>query len=1260
MNGLRLGSYDIVREIGRGGMGVVSIAYDRLTGQTVALKRVLVALSQAQFASPNASTYQSQVDNSAELRLSLAKEFQLLASLRHPNIINVLDYGFDAEGQPYFTMTLLDHPRTLLEAAADQPIVAQVNLIIHTLQALAYLHRRGVIHRDLKPANILVGADGQAKVLDFGLAIVRGQDADFGGTLAYIAPEILQGKAATEASDLYAVGVMLYELLAGRHPFDVTNTTSLVMQIMSTRADMTVLQVVPELEPLKEVIERLLAKDPRDRYEDAYAVIRALSEALNQPIPQESAAIRESFLQAAQFVGREDEFQQLMLALNHAMENRGSAWLVGGESGVGKSRLLDELRTQAQVNGAVVLRGQAVSEGGLPYQLWVDVLRPLSLLTDLTDLEAEVLKAIIPDIGALLGRLVADAPELDGVAGQQRLILTVAEIFRRQKRPVLLLLEDLHWASESLNVLKPLLHIVGELSLLIIGSYRDDERPRLPEELPEMKVIKLGRLPEEDIAQLSVSMVGEGGREQHVIEFLQRETEGNVFFLVEVVRALAEEAGTLTDVGRVSLPVRVFAGGVQRILRRRLEHVPPEARPLLKLAAVAGRQLDLSLLERLNAALNPPPPVDESQPAAPETEKPEAISEASASGVQSSALEDWLTTCVNSAILDRQDGHWRFAHDKLRETLVADLTDEERPRLHRQVAENIEGLYPDDDALAAVLVEHWRIAGDTAKEAYYAGRAGIGAAARYANDEALAYLQRALELTPESDAAGRYNLLRAREQIYNLRGEREPQVQDQDTLDKLAEQLDDNHRRAEVKLRRSIYLGVTGANVESINMARQAVTLAEASASAEIEAESYLEWGKSLWRQADYPSARAQLEIASAKSDELSRVRAYSLRNLSVVGTRQGDLEGARVYGEKALSLFRDLGDRVGECIILRDMGIINYYRGDFMRAKDYWLQALVRFREVGDRVGESAVLNNLGVMADDEGDYAGARDYVEQALFIKRLVGDKQGEGSSLLNMGFFSAAQGDYAAAQSYAEQALVIFRETNDRLEEAQALNNLGMVMAWQGDYDRAKTYYEQSLTIKRETGDQSGESETLAFLSLLYHHLDDNEAALRYGQDARRVAQEADVRAEEARALAHTGHALFGLGRFDEAAEAYQQALNIRDELDQPHFAQEPRAGLARVAMEQGKLAEAYAYVETIMKHLQRRTVDGLDEPFRLCLICYEVLMRNRDARAITMIRVAHQFLQNRAARITDQRLNTSFLEKVPANREIIRVRDALGG
>lgn len=669
--------------VGSGGMGSVYRATDRLTQSEVALKRL------------------DHADDNRTL-LALTHEFRLLASLRHPHIISVLDYGLDEGRHPYFTMEMLADATDVIQAPGDT-----VDLLLQVLQALAYLHRRGIIHRDLKPDNVLV-TDGHVRLLDFGLSAQRDESQGRVGTLAYMAPETMRSGVADERSDLYAVGVLAYERIVGYPPFKVDN----IYDVLSKAPDLKPLAG----SPIAAVIEHLLRKDPSERYPSAPAAIDAILEAIGDRPEAEDATIRESYLQAARFVGRRAEMTRLTAALQAARNGRGSAWLVVGESGAGKSRLLDELRVHALVEGATVVRGQATSDAGASYPIWHEVLRRLCLLVEVSDPEASILKPLVTDIDLLLERPIPDAPELEPDAAQDRLLVTVESLVNRHEGTLVLLLEDLHWATpESLLVLHRLNQQAAELSLLLIGTCRSDEMPEIANLLPDMTPITLERLRPEEIRQLSSSILGKTvGEREPVVDLLQRETEGNVFFIIEVLRALAQEVGNLSQIGRMTLPQTVFADGIRTIVERRLDQVPPAARDLLKRAAVAGREVDLRLIDAL--------PHDWL------------------------LLDDWLMACESAQVLTIEDQRWVFSHDKLREGLLDDLSDAEWVAINTELAHAIEAVYPRDPNTFPALVRHYQAAGDVDKEARYAALAGNRALRAAAYASAATFLERALVL----------------------------------------------------------------------------------------------------------------------------------------------------------------------------------------------------------------------------------------------------------------------------------------------------------------------------------------------------------------------------------------------------------------------------------------------------------------------------------------------------------------------------------
>ena len=694
--------YQLINELGRGGMGTVYRALDRLTGRVVTLKRLRI------LDAPSAEA------SLAEARLTLAREFRLLASLRHPNIVSVLDYGFDQDRMPFFTMDLEENALTIVEAGHGQPLAVQVDLLVQTLRALVYLHRHGIIHRDLKPGNVIV-VDDQVKVLDFGLSIyhdaVETRDGQWAGTLLYMAPEVLRGDPVTHRADLYALGMIAYELFVGTYPFAGSDPPDLPGHILNTPLPRAAHELDERVRP---VLARLLAKQPTDRYGSAAEVVGALAAALGQPLAVETVATRESLLQAAPLVGRGDELARFMAVLRDAALGNGSAWLVGGESGVGKSRLLDEVRTRALVEGMTVLRGHSLSQAGGPYHVWSDVVSALALRVTLGDDEAAVLRAIVPDIARLVGRELPEAPAVDLEAAQARLLLTVEELLRRQPGPVVLILEDLQWAgSESLKMLSWMARVAPSLPLVLLGTYRDDEAPALPNMVEGADALRLRRLNAEEIATLGELMIGPAARRPELVSFLERETEGIPFFIVEVVRALAESARGLERIADTALPERVVSGGMQRVVRRRLNRVPPAALAALKSAAVAGPAVDALLLKAIHPELIP---------------------------------DEWVAQCVAAAVLEVRDQRWCFAHDKLREQLLGDLSPASLRQLHREVAEALERLYADRADLFTALAHHWRQAGDAERETDYAYRAGMLALQSGACREAVEHLSRALVL----------------------------------------------------------------------------------------------------------------------------------------------------------------------------------------------------------------------------------------------------------------------------------------------------------------------------------------------------------------------------------------------------------------------------------------------------------------------------------------------------------------------------------
>ncbi|MGF1507855.1 MAG: tetratricopeptide repeat protein, partial [Anaerolineae bacterium] len=736
----------------------------------------------------------------------------------------------------------------------------------------------------------------------------------------------------------------------------------------------------------------LLSKNPAERYPNAYAALRALCQATDYPIPPQSTQVRESFLQASTFVGREAELNQLVGTLDQL--NRGAAlFLVGGESGVGKSRLLEELRIRALVRRVTVLRGQAVEEGAKPFQAWRGIVRPLLLMAQVSDMQASILKDLAPDVADLLGRPIPDAPELTGRAYQDRLVLTIVDLLRAVPHPVVLLLEDIHWGEDNLVPLRQIVQVRDQLpQLMIVATYRDDEAPALPDALPAVTHLTLERLDLTATRELGAAMLGDAGTRDEVVQLLHTQSEGNLFFLLETVRALAEQSPNLHTIGQTPLPSAVLTGRMQELTRRRLNKVDARFSDLQRLAAVIGREIKADLL---------------------------------ASCYDAAAVEAWLANASDYGVVEVVENTWRFAHDKLRETILTDIPAGDKPALHRTAAQAIEAVFPGDDNYNEALLHHWRAAGDIAKELHY-----LNAVAHYMT-----------QISNRFDAA---------EALLT------------DVLNRLP--MSDPRRAAPLNLL-AILCSKRGQYQQATRYAEEARIIAQRTGKPEDVARALQSLGIAATHQGDYERGTAIYQQCLVMFRELGMQRHLGLifNNLGVIATYQGDYaQAAELFGQ-GVAIFRQIDDQRNLSMGLNNLGNIATFQGDYARAVDLHQQSLTIREQLGTLHGISNNLISLGIVAKTQKDYARAAELFERSLAIARRIGDQTVISYNLNNLGDVARNQGDYERASDLYQQSLAMKRERGDQLGMSYSLNGLGQVALKQRHVHDAVDCFTQALSI-----------------------------------------------------------------------------------------------------------------------------------------------------------------------------------------------------
>jgi len=261
---MKIGKYEILSELGQGGMGKVYRAKDPLMGRDVAIK----LMAEAQL-------------SDEELRQRFYREARSAGRLKHTNIITIYDLG-EENGVPYIVMEYLEGMdlKQLLKERKDLPLYDRLRIAVQVANGLSYAHHHQIVHRDIKPGNIRVLEGGQVKIMDFGIA--RESTSEMTktgsaiGTWHYMSPEQIVGKKVDNRSDIWALGVILYEMLVGRRPFEADSLTTLVYKIAHDQPPAFEAQGIEVSEPLARIVHRALAKEPADRYPDAADLARDL------------------------------------------------------------------------------------------------------------------------------------------------------------------------------------------------------------------------------------------------------------------------------------------------------------------------------------------------------------------------------------------------------------------------------------------------------------------------------------------------------------------------------------------------------------------------------------------------------------------------------------------------------------------------------------------------------------------------------------------------------------------------------------------------------------------------------------------------------------------------------------------------------------------------------------------------------------------------------------------------------------------------
>ncbi len=1042
------------------------------------------------------------------------REFQVLNRFQHPRLVRTYTWGF-AEERPYFTMEYLPG-KTLEKIIADRALLAQFrashffDLMQQIAEGLAYIHAQGMVHRDLKPSNIIVleTEEGiETTILDLGLAKFRHlhsvsitQTGAAIGTVEYMSPEQGKGLWVDHRSDLYSLGVVLYEMLTGVPPFSGQNPVSVILKhIRESPPPMGGVNIaIPE--DTQQIVLKLLAKESVDRYQSAEELVHILpSEFVLPDDKQRDVPMK---VVRPQFVGRESEMKTLREMLKDVQIGEQRVVLISGEAGVGKSRLVEELLGDARVYDFLSLKSAGREEGGQIYGALSDAFRQVKT----TD---------------LVGR-VPDSLETDKFSAMERWLQLLKTL--RAKKPIVLCLEDIQWLDElTLEFLQYVLRDPEPCPFLLCLTCRWSNLEPLSEgienfihsnEFAGVTHIQLKNLSQEASGYLAASMLGERSIPGDALQALFRETGGQPLFVVEAVRALVN-----ADVVRQNVsghwqwgefPETLLSDDISEVLYRHIATLPAVQCRVLEYACVFLSDFSFDLLAAVWRG-------DELE------------------------LLDVLDDLIAEGLLDacgEDEDRYRFSQDLCRHAIYDHMQDLRRRLLHREIGNALEKM-ENVEELTEELADHFAAGEEQNKAVKYMCLAGKKALKQHAYRQALRRFEavrdwatddvfespadaidflcdyadalrgcgqhnRALELLDEAQALLPDDRRDLKAHIFRSKGEihsifQNSKIAEECFLKALRLYRERGNLDGEIQALGSLaYLcDVSGRHEEAVAYMRGEIE--KRNMLRDPQNEAFIQGREGLVSLIEFrfQTAKGYLETAvkSFRQRGLEHHRIWALNFLPRVYFYLGDLDQAEAICYEVIGEWQKRGVVYWESVSSLYLGELALERGDFAEALEYAETSVERFLQTPRKDYIYRAYAIAATVAARMGDTEVALEWAEKAS-----EGTRQTSGmyTGILplvycGIGAALAKAGQIAAAEEAFEQAIECRRESKGD-HWARALLMAGEFYIERGDVPRAKAHLEEAKQAFEEMEMSYFLEKTQVVLNQLSESSHDKDAAL----------------------------------------------------------------------------------------------------------------------------------------------------------------------
>jgi len=1058
--------------LGEGGKGVVYKARDTALNRVVAIKVLKSSVL------------------SEEAGSRFIREAQAVAKLNHPNVVSIYDIGKEDREQFFVLefvdgMSLRELMGTYPEGKCDVQTVLRVGIDI--CSALQYAHSQGVLHRDIKPENILITQEGNAKLMDFGLAKMLGQpsitqEGMIVGTVAYVAPEIALGKGAEASSDLYSFGAVLYEMVTGKPPFPGEDPVKVIFShihdypVSPSRLNPKVPQ------SLAECIMKLLQKEPAKRYQtaaDLLVVLRDIAEVYLREtlVPSHKPSIvvpspRSVSAKEVQLIDRVEEMNMLREAADKAVRGEGGLVFLYGEAGIGKTRLTRELGAYARLRGMQVLYGRCPAlfrmDGVPPYILWSEVIKdylegcsPEQLYRVIGFYPSEVCK-LVPELRQRLGAIPQSLP-IGPEHERDRLFEAVSQFVTNisKEAPLLVVLDDLQWTDQtSLLLMHYLARGVYKTPLLLLGAYRetdiDDRHPLSPvlAELNRERLLQsvlLKRMSLNDVSEMVKQLLEQDDVPKEFCELVYEKTKGNPFFVEEVMKSLKEEEIIFREENRwkfKEISKIEFPKTVKSVIKARISRLDEDCQNVLSLASFVGNDF---AFEAICGVTN--------------IEEDKLLE----------LMEKLLKTGLIKERVIRGKDVYCFADVIVRDVVHEEVSHLRHKKLHNVVGSTLEIVYAKEiDHHFGELAYHFLEGGEKEKALDYFLKAGEKAQKVYAHNETFSYLQHALELLEEKNAN-----LEAKARITESLGDTKAWVGEIDASMKywneslaLWGQLGNKESvsRLHVKMAR-IFWDVVGDKEKASGHHRMALEILEKEPESVELASLYEDISHMLWRTGEGSKALSYAQKAFELAQKLgsTEILAECYNDLGSLSSISGEIEKYIEYMEKGLKIAVENNCTKPALRLYNNLSLWYDWIGDFQRGFEMRQKGFELTKKVGDVHQMSWTGGTLSWEYMDMGEMQKAFSMAEELLALDKRTKNVIGIAQATAYLGRGYLFLGEWDKSLQYLMEAHEIAKKTEDYQTSGIISFLLGELFMEMGSYDEAEEYLGESYSIFERAAD-----------------------------------------------------------------------------------------------------------------------------------------------------------------------------------------------